>query len=490
MCLLTGLAPAAPVGSKSTVAVPDILLDERFGDVLRPRLFLRDGLTQFNHGSFGTVPRDVMEELHRLQEQCEDDPDTWIQQPQGYRGFLDTARAAIAQYVGVEAENLVFVENASAGCNAFLRSLSFQPGDKVLYLNTAYGMVKNILFMLEDLYQVELIEVDVTDVVASPDLLLDTVALAVEAAGGPVAIALGVICHIASIPGIIQPVEGFVDLLPGVPVMVDGAHAPGAVPLQLSTMLRQRHLDSTAKAVAAGRPTGACAGCAGYIGNIHKWLYGPKGTALLYVTPEWQDSIVPPTLSGCRGDFVCTFEYTGTRDYAPFASVPAALAWRTSIAPEEEVMDYGHQLALWSGAYLAEQWGTSVMEPPELTGWMTNIRWPTDDSALAGAVSAQLLSEYGIRFNVYTWAGGVYTRLSAQVYLQMTDVERVGALILELLAEAEACGGVAGGSNSSSVAAVGASSCEWVWAAAANATQQGEEKRSEQGDGSCASQFV
>jgi selenocysteine lyase/cysteine desulfurase len=393
--------------ARPTVPAPAILRDDRFGDVLRPRLFLREGLTQFNHGSFGTVPRDVMEELHRLQEQCEDDPDTWIQQPQGYRGFLETARAAIAEYVGAGSEDVVFVENASAGCNAFLRSLSFQPGDKILYLNTAYGMVKNILYMLEDMFSVELVEVDVTDVVAQPDLLIAEVALAVEAAGGPEAIALGVICHIASIPGIILPVEGFVDLLPGVPVMVDGAHAPGAVPLELSAMLRRRHRAATAAAVAAGRPTGACAGCAGYIGNIHKWLYGPKGTAMLYVTPEWQEVIFPPTLSGCRGDFVCTFEYTGTRDYAAFGAVPAALSWRTSIASEAEVMDYGHQLALWSGQYLAALWQTEVLEPPELTGWMTNIRWPTDDGALAGAVSAQLLSEYDTRFNVYSWAGGV-----------------------------------------------------------------------------------
>ena len=85
-------------------------------------------------------------------------------------------------------------------------------------------------------------------------------------------------------------------------------------------------------------------------------------------------------------------------------------------------MDYGHQLALWSGQYLADLWETEVLEPPDMTGWMTNIRWPTDDGALAGAVSAQLLSEYGTRFNVFTWNGGVYTRLSAQVYLQVASL--------------------------------------------------------------------
>ena len=492
--LAAPVAPAAPhTPSRPVIPAPAILADDRFGNILRSRLFLRPELTQFNHGSFGTVPRDVMAELHRLQEQCEDDPDTWIQQPSGYRGKLEEARHEVAQYVGAETENVVFVENASGGCNAFLRSLSFQPGDKIIYLNTAYGMVKNVLYMLEELYDVELIEVDVTDVVADQALLLATVAAAIESQGGPDAIALGVVCHIASIPGVIQPVEGFIDLLPGVPVMIDGAHAPGAIPLSLSG-LRQHHRQAAAVAVQEGRAAGGCAGCAGYIGNIHKWLYGPKGTALLYVSPEWQAQIVPPTLSGCRGDFVCTFEYVGTRDYAPYAAVPAALAWRASIATEEEVMAYGHELALWSGQYLAALWDTEVLEPPEMTGWMTNIRWPTDDGALAGAVSAQLLAEYDTRFNTFGWAGGIYTRLSAQVYLQMSDVERVGGLVLELLQEAsKRCGGVHGGDslNNATSAAAAHHRCGWVWAAAEpnNATTRGP-GGSAGNDASCGKQFL
>ena len=212
---------------------------------------------RFNHGSFGTVPRDVMAELHRLQEQCEDDPDAWI--GTGYRALVQEARGVLAEYVGAEEEDLVLVENASGGINAFLRSLPLVAGDKILFPSTTYGMVKNVLHLLRDEKGVELIEVAITDVVESPALLLAEIAAAIAAAGGPSEIALGIFDHIASIPGVVLPVEGFVDLLPGVPVMIDGAHAPGVLDLRLEE-LRARHL-SAAKSAAPGQ-AGGCYGCA------------------------------------------------------------------------------------------------------------------------------------------------------------------------------------------------------------------------------------
>lgn len=440
--MLAVLAALGAVAAAPSVAPRNPILDDpRFGAPVRERLFLRPELTSFNHGSFGTVPRDVMAELARLQELCEDDPDRWIQSRgagEGYRDYLEEARSAIAAYVGADAANLVFVENASGGCNAFMRSLDFGAAEqpKVLYLSSAYGMVKSVADLLEEEEGVELVEVEVSEVIHDPPLLLATIEAAILANGGPAAFSLAVISHIASIPGVILPVEAFIDLLPGVPVMIDGAHAPGTLALDLEG-LRARHLAAFQSAHASQR--GGCGGCASYIGNMHKWLFAPKGTAFLWVSPEWQAVVVPPVLSGCRGDFLCTFEYTGTRDYTPFATVPAGLAFRESVASEAEVMEYGHALALWSGEYIRALWGTDVLEPPEMTAWMTNVRWPTDDSALAGAVSARLLAEYNIRFNVYGFLGQSYTRLSAQIYLTTKDVERVGGLVLELLAEGRRC---------------------------------------------------
>ena len=283
------------VGALSTAAPhPAILDDPRFGAPVRARLFLREGYTQFNHGSFGVVPHDVMATLHRLQEQCEADPDTWINS--GYRPLLAEAREAMAQYVGADPTNLVFVENASGGCNSFIRSVATQwqlaargsladaaPPPKILLLSCAYHMVKNVLAMLEE-QGVELVEVDVSLVLHNPGLLLATIEEAINPNGGAASFSLAVISHIASVPGVILPVEQFIELLPGVPVMVDGAHAPGAIPLDLEG-LRHHHAAVYERTLPAER--GGCGGCAGYIGNMHKCVRssfapGPWPTVVIH----------------------------------------------------------------------------------------------------------------------------------------------------------------------------------------------------------------
>jgi hypothetical protein len=138
--------------------------------------------------------------------------------------------------------------------------------------------------------------------------------------------------------------------------------------------------------------------------------------------------------------------------------VPAGLAFRTSVASELEVMSYGHELAVWTGEFLSNLWGTEVLQPESMTGWMTNVRWPTDNSTVASAVSARLLAEYDTRLNIFTLNGLVYSRVSLQIYLTKDDVERVGALVLYLLDEAARCLG-SGASTSH-----GDTSCNWVTA--------------------------
>jgi len=437
-CVAIALGAALPAKKKTAwkhTGKRAILNDERFGNVLRPRFFLRDGLTQFNHGSFGTVPREVLAVMTQYQQQCEAFPDDWIQTERGYRPLLEAARAEMAAYVNSDDDDLVFVENASDGCNSFLRSLRLQPGDKVLYLSSAYGMVKQILYLLEDVYKVELVEADVSpSQFASPAAVLSEVQNVIDAHGGASEFALALICHIASVPGVILPIHGFVDMLPGVPVFIDGAHAPGVIDLDMNG-LRARHMNATLRVPKRPRAVG---GAVGYVGNMHKWLFTPKGTAFMWVAPELQALMVPSTLSGCLGNFICQYEYTGTRDYAAFTSVPAGLAFRRSITGSDaDFMSYGHELALWAGEHLSRTWGTSVMESPDMTGWMTNVRWPTDDTSLAGAVSTRLQNEYDIKLNILTVAGmpGIYSRISLTVYLEEADVERIGELVPALLGE-------------------------------------------------------
>jgi hypothetical protein len=152
-----------------------------------------------------------------------------------------------------------------------------------------------------------------------------------------------------------------------------------------------------------------------------------------------QKLVIPPTLSGSAHDFLSSFAYTGTRDYTQFCSSGAGLDFRASLGSEDEVLAYGHDLAVWAGEHLTKVWGTEVMQDKQMTGWMTNVRLPSDDAAKVGEVATRLLQDYDTKVVFFQWSAQSYTRLSAQVYLQRSDFERLGTLVLQLLAEVEVC---------------------------------------------------
>ena len=139
------------------------------------------------------------------------------------------------------------------------------------------------------------------------------------------------------------------------------AHAPGQIPLDLNR-LREVHVAAATNASLlhgrrAGPAAAAAAGCVGYTGNLHKWSYSPKGTGFLWASPEFQKIIIPPVLSGSAHNFLGSFAYTGTRDYAPFCSTGAGLDFRASLGTEADVIAYGHDLAMWAGEHLSKVWG-------------------------------------------------------------------------------------------------------------------------------------
>jgi isopenicillin-N epimerase len=247
-------------------------------------------------------------------EQVESNPDRWFRSD--YRPLLAAVRGRIAKYVGADPKDLVFVENASAGCNAFLRSFgrTLTAGSKVLYMNTIYGMVKNVLNLMVEQQRVNLVEVIFSaEDLGSEAAVLARVRAAVDKEGGAAAFSLAVVSHIASVPAVLLPLVGIINLLDGVPVFVDGAHAPGQIPLDFSE-LRAVHRNAAARATRAATGAGAAtnknrvAGAIAYTGNLHKWAYTPKGSAFLWASPEVQELIIPPVLSGSAHNFQVSFQ--------------------------------------------------------------------------------------------------------------------------------------------------------------------------------------
>jgi selenocysteine lyase/cysteine desulfurase len=354
-----------------------------FGHSLLPEFAMDPAYVNLNHGSYGSVPRSVLAVQSDWRARVERNPDRFFR----YDVFTaqDTVRNAIAQYIGTDPANVVFVINAShgtvrygtgqygtvrtrirlltgcvvlravciagvAGVNSVLRSiLNFQPTDtdrKVLYLSTAYQMVVNTLTFLQEQNGAELLRVNVSfaNPAYDPDAVVQAVADALDAQP-PGSVRLACFSHITSIPALILPVERLVQVCHdrGVLVMLDGAHALGHIPVNVTAI-----------------------GADFWLGNGHKWLYSPKGTCALYVAPGLQARVFPPTISDegvGASAFQKLFSYEGTWDYSGILSMASALAFRATVASEQQIMQYMHTLAVDGGALLAQAWGTEKLGP-------------------------------------------------------------------------------------------------------------------------------
>ena len=227
-----------------------------YGGALRDRFGLEESYTQLNHGSFGVCPPSVNDNRKALLDHVETNPDAWIGHhghEKSYRPLMNEAKELIARELHIPSvDDIVLVENASSGINAVMRSFPWRAGDKVLYLNCAYGMVQSVLRYLEKTHGVELVVAEMEPTgFASPEAVLAAVAEVVEAHGGASAFRAAVISHITSVPAIILPVREFCDLLgPEVPVVVDGAHALG----QLDVDVPGLHCAACASAVSRSAP--------------------------------------------------------------------------------------------------------------------------------------------------------------------------------------------------------------------------------------------
>ena len=310
-----------------------------YGHALKAKYFnLHRNYCNLNHGSFGTIAKPVSEAQIQLCLDQESRPDRWFRET--YFKHVDRARDVIAELVNANAEDIVLVENASSAINSILRTMGLQKGDKVLRLSNAYPMVIHTLNWLVSTVGIEVVVVNVEYPVKGPEQLVDAVSEALKANPG---VKLCIFSHIASIPTMIEPVELLTPLAHShnALVILDGAHCPGVLDLNL----RELNPDY-------------------YLGNLHKWIFAPKGTAFMYVrnTPE-RDLIPQPTVISSTGEneYLNRFRYTGTRDYTAFTAIPAAVDFLKTLGGLKQIQQYNHSLAVAAARHLASVWNTSLL---------------------------------------------------------------------------------------------------------------------------------
>lgn len=208
--------------------------------------------------------------------------------------------------------------------------------------------------------------------------------------------------------------------------MLDGAHALGNIPVDLSEL-----------------------GDVDYaLFNLHKWLFAPKSSALLYVRRDHQLMHVPaPSVVDNleTQDFADRFVWTGTRDRTAFCAVEAAVAYRATLGGEAAVMSYNQNLALYAKRYLERAWGVTPMAPDEMMSSLSIVELPTKNATECGVIRGALITEYGL--GVSGWVAlpqddiYCYLRISGQVYLEEADMERLGDAVLAIMQRLRGGGG-------------------------------------------------
>ena len=384
---------------------------KRFGHSMREHWALDPNITYLNHGTVGAPPRCVLEAQQKLRDEIERQPSHFLlRELAGIRLGADGAkqprlRAAadeVGRFVGADGKDLVFVDNATSGVNAVLRTFDFREGDEVLILDHAYGAVRNAAEYATRLRGAKVRVVELPESITGPGAVIE----AIERAIGP-RTRLALIDHITSESALILPVAEIASRCHhrGVAVLVDGAHAPGAIPLDVPSLAVDW-----------------------YTGNLHKWAYSPRSSAVLWTAPERQETLHHTVISwGLDQGMAQEFDWPGTRDPTPHLAAPAGIAFMCELGVDN-VQRYSHELAWNAGREMAARWNSTLLGPEDMIGTMVAVPLPgrlgsTRDDGIR--VRDALLFDHGIEVHVYAWKERLRVRVSAQIYNEMADVERL-----------------------------------------------------------------
>ena len=386
-----------------------------FGRPFLSQFWLDPEITYLNHGTVGATPRVVLEAQHAWQRRIEAQPASFLfrelmrvtpDEPGAARPLLRRTADAVGEFVGARGDDLVFVDNASTGINAVLRSLALKAGDEIVVLDQAYGAVVLAAGFVARAAGAKVVTVTTPFPVQGDPT--DAYADAVDRALTP-RTRLAILDHVSSETALTLPVAAMAARCRarGVPVLVDGAHVPGALPLDIGAL----QVDW-------------------FVGNLHKWAFAPRACGFLWVSPAHRAALHPPVISwGLDAGLAQEFDWTGTRDPSAMLSAPAGLAFMRDVLGLEAMRAWNHGLVWRMSHVLAARWGQAWTTPEALVGCMASVPLPDRIQALgasaAPALKDWLLHARRIEAQVLAIRGRPHVRLAAQVYNDESDFERL-----------------------------------------------------------------
>jgi isopenicillin-N epimerase len=361
-----------------------------------------------NHGSFGAVPADVLAAQDKIRRQMAVNPMRWFvrELPE----LVTAARAEVAAFLGADADDLAFVGNVSAGVSAITQSLQLSPGDEVLSSDHAYGAVSYALDRLSA-------RTGARRVVASvPYHSSDDEVVAAFADHCTERTRLVVVDQVTSATARRFPVEDVARLAhrAGARVLVDGAHAPGMLALDVPGL-----------------------GADFWVGNMHKWACAPAGTGALWVAPQWRQEILSLVVSWSEPDgYPNSFDSVGTDDLSAWLATPEALRMLGSLG-WDRVRAHNEAMVGWAQSKVAEILGLPPRElrhDPGLSMALLLLPAGAADTLEQALKLREQMAQLGVEMAMGSWNGRGTVRLSAQVYNQPSDYERLAIGLRDLMA--------------------------------------------------------
>ncbi len=382
----------------------------QFGHARLADFTLADRIAHLNHGSYGAAPRVVTEAAQIWRQRMEADPTRFFRED--LPAAVRAAAARVAGFLGGRGKDWAFLENATQGTNAIIASLNLEPGDELMCLSQVYNAVGNTMRHYAERWGARVVSVPVPIPFTDPEPLLAALAAAI----GP-RTRLACFDHISSAGAVVFPIREMAEICRarGVPVAIDGAHAPGQIALDVPAL-----------------------GVDYYVANLHKWAFAARGTAVIWCAPERQAALHPVAISHHLGQgFAAEFDFSGTRDNSAWLAVPEALDYLDALGPEA-VRAHNDALAREAAQMWRDAWHSEIAAGPEFLAAMASVRLPGGegaDRAASRRLAGHLRETCGITAGVMVLNGDLWLRVSAQIYNELDDYRSLAEIAPRLVHE-------------------------------------------------------